>query len=179
MNDATRAGHAGRGEGLSEEELRQIERDHHEGLTIDEICRHYERTGERVSEPALRKYVQLGLMPKSRRVGRDDGKGSRGLYPATAVRQLQELKALMRRYSIEEIKRRGLGVSGEVDVLADSIERVCVQLQTAFAGGEGGASARGLQELERARELGEQLIERLRITRSFVLLRARMEHAEV
>jgi DNA-binding transcriptional MerR regulator len=52
--------------------------------------------GLRVSEATLRKYVQLGLLPRSRRVGtRGRHQGSWGLYPAWTARQVVEIKRLL------------------------------------------------------------------------------------
>src|SRR5262245_18402737 len=82
---------SGDGEGafISERDLRTIHRDFPEGLTSVHIVDIFTTRGIRFSEATFRKYVQQGLLPRSRRVGRK-GKhhGSLGLYPSTTVRRI-------------------------------------------------------------------------------------------
>src|SRR5438045_3364595 len=92
---------------LSDKDLSEIEAAHHEGLTSAQVVELFKSRGIRMSEATFRKYVQLGLLPRSRRVGRK-GKhqGSLGLYPVTTVRRINEVKRMMREsYTIEEIQR--------------------------------------------------------------------------
>ncbi len=72
---------------FTEKELRAIETEHPDGLSAVQIVNLFTRRGVRFSEATFRKYVQEGLLPRSRRVGRK-GKhqGSLGLYPSTTVR---------------------------------------------------------------------------------------------
>ena len=64
-------------------ELAEIERSRPQGLTSRQIVDLFETRGIRFSEATLRKYVQLGLLPRSVRVGRKGKhRGSCGLYPA-------------------------------------------------------------------------------------------------
>jgi hypothetical protein len=61
----------GRASGLLvEEELSEIERQWPGGLTSRQIVDVFTARGFRFSEATLRKYVQLGLLPRSIRVGR-------------------------------------------------------------------------------------------------------------
>ena len=55
---------------LDERELLEIERTWPNGLTSRQIVDVFETRGIRFSEATLRKYVQLGLLPRSVRVGR-------------------------------------------------------------------------------------------------------------
>src|SRR5512139_3699256 len=81
---------------LLEEELGDIERQSPDGLTSRQIVDVFTSRGMRFSEATLRKYVQLGLLPRSVRVGRKGKhRGSCGLYPATAVRQIDHIRRLM------------------------------------------------------------------------------------
>ncbi len=92
---------------ISQEALEQVEREHARGLTSAEILTLLEGFGLKFSEATLRKYVQLGLLPRSVRVGRK-GKhtGSQGLYPATIVRQIFAIKDMMaENLTIEETSR--------------------------------------------------------------------------
>src|SRR3954467_1682319 len=92
---------------LEEEELAEIERSGPDGLTSRQIVDLFETRGIRFSEATLRKYVQLGLLPRSVRVGRK-GKhqGSQGVYPVSVVRQIVTIKRMMAEdRTIEEIQQ--------------------------------------------------------------------------
>ena len=69
--------------------LTNLERQYAAGLTSGDLIDVCASHGIQLSEATLRKYVQLGLLPRSVRVGRKGKhKGSLGLYPARAIRQL-------------------------------------------------------------------------------------------
>ena len=81
----------------------------------------------------MRKYVQLGLLPRSVRVGRK-GKhqGSQGMYPAAVVRQIQRIREMMAQdFTIEEIQREFLFVRGDIEDLERSIAKVFDALREA------------------------------------------------
>ena len=67
---------------LRADEIERVERERAGGITSGEVVRLFEARGAKLSASTFRKYVQLGLLPRSRRVGRK-GKhtGSTGLYP--------------------------------------------------------------------------------------------------
>ena len=98
----------GGAEGLiAEAELVEFERLHPDGLSSAQVVDAFRQRGLKLSEATFRKYVQLGLLPRSRRVGRK-GKhqGSMGLYPATVIRRLNDIRRMMAEsYTIEEIQR--------------------------------------------------------------------------
>lgn len=104
---------------LSASELKRLERKHAEGIRATEAVRVFRDKGERFSAATLRKYVQLGLLPKSRRVGeRGRHKGSSGIYPSRIFRQINEIKrALDAGATLEEVRNGSVGLSGEVDSL--------------------------------------------------------------
>jgi len=87
-------------------EIEQIETERAAGITSGEVVRIFEARGARLSASTFRKYVQLGLLPRSRRVGRK-GKhsGSTGLYPASVVRRIAVIKRMMAAgYTVEDIQ---------------------------------------------------------------------------
>jgi DNA-binding transcriptional MerR regulator len=91
---------------VTEEELQRIERDRAAGITSGEIVRLFEGRGARLSAATFRKYVQMGLLPRSRRVGRK-GKhtGSTGLYPVSVVRRIALIKRMMAEgYTVDDIR---------------------------------------------------------------------------
>ncbi len=80
---------------VTEAELVALESAHPQGLTMFQIIGCLSERGLRISEAKFRKYVQLGLLPQSRRTRCGDRKssGSQGLYPVTAIRYLLEIRA--------------------------------------------------------------------------------------
>src|SRR4051812_28046770 len=78
---------------LADRELEEIERTWPDGMTSRQIVDVFETRGIRFSEATLRKYVQLGLLPRSVRVGRKGKhRGSCGLYPSHVIRRVNVVK---------------------------------------------------------------------------------------
>jgi DNA-binding transcriptional MerR regulator len=91
---------------LDRAEIERVERERATGITSGEVVRLFESRGARLSAATFRKYVQLGLLPRSRRVGRK-GKhtGSTGLYPVSVVRRIAVIKRMMAEgYTVEDIR---------------------------------------------------------------------------
>jgi DNA-binding transcriptional MerR regulator len=91
---------------LAEAEIEQVERERAAGITSGEVVRLFEGKGARLSAATFRKYIQAGLLPRSRRVGRK-GKhtGSTGLYPVSVVRRVALIKRMMAEgYTVEDIR---------------------------------------------------------------------------
>ncbi len=108
---------------LTEAQIRTIELKHAQGLSSQELVAAFEAQGVRFSEANLRRYVQLGLVPRSRRVGQK-GKhlGSRGLYPVRAVRRINTIKRLMsERYTLEEIQAKFLTFKDSIETLDEAL----------------------------------------------------------
>jgi DNA-binding transcriptional MerR regulator len=108
---------------LSEEELDAIERGAPGGLTSRQIIDLFTSRGIRFSEATLRKYVQLGLLPRSVRVGSKGlHQGSKGLYPAAVVRRVNLVKEMMaENLTIEEIQRSFIRFKDEIDGIEKSV----------------------------------------------------------
>ncbi len=108
---------------LTETQLREIEAATPDGLSSQELVAAFATREVKFTEATLRKYVQLGLVPRSRRVGRK-GKhlGSRGIYPVRAVRRINAIKKLMAdHYTIEEIQARFLTFKDRIEALDEAI----------------------------------------------------------
>src|SRR3954469_2549666 len=92
---------------LDAREVDEIERTWPDGMTSRQIVDVFETRGIRFSEATLRKYVQLGLLPRSIRVGRKGKhRGSCGVYPAQVIRRVNAVKGMMAEdRTIEEIQR--------------------------------------------------------------------------
>jgi len=111
---------------LEPEELERIERDFAGGLPAREILEIFRPCGVQLSEATFRKYVQVGLLPRSRRVGRK-GKhqGSRGLYPVESVRRINAIKKMMAEgHTLEDIKRSFLFHRNHIDQLERDLSEV-------------------------------------------------------
>jgi DNA-binding transcriptional MerR regulator len=130
---------------LLEEEIREIERQSPDGLTSRQIVDIFIARGARFSEATLRKYVQLGLLPRSIRVGRKGKhRGSCGMYPAEVVRRVNQVRAMMAAdQTIEDIQRSFARFKEE-------IERVEKGVRELIAGFEREAKGPGLDPDRRA-----------------------------
>ena len=119
--------HTGKSDGLlSDEVLAEIERSNEEGLTSAQIVELFRSRSLKLSEATFRKYVQLGLLPRSRRVGRK-GKhqGSLGMYPVATVRRINEVKRMMgESFTIEEIQQSFLRFRDEIEVVERGLEAI-------------------------------------------------------
>jgi hypothetical protein len=119
----------------------------------------------RFSEATFRKYVQQGLLPRSRRVGRKGKhRGSLGVYPAKTIRRINAVKRLMAdNYTIEEIQRQFLRFSDVIETLEEGIAEVFTRLETEVDGPRFDAQTkRSLQrEIAEARKLADDFLERL------------------
>jgi DNA-binding transcriptional MerR regulator len=111
--------------------LGQLERKYAAGLTSVEILDVFASHDVSLSEATLRKYVQLGLLPRSVRVGRK-GKhqGSQGVYPVSVIRQILRIKQMMAEsYTIEQIQREFLFIRNDVEQLEQMLSRIFKKLE--------------------------------------------------
>jgi DNA-binding transcriptional MerR regulator len=102
---------------LQPADLARIERERAGGVTSREVVRLFERRGGRLSAATFRKYVQAGLLPRSRRVGRK-GKhtGSTGLYPVSVVRRIDLIKRMMAEgLTLEDIRESFVAVKHRLE----------------------------------------------------------------
>jgi hypothetical protein len=170
-------------QGWSEADFERIEREHGAGVSTQHVVDLFEKRGEPLTEATFRKYVQLGLLPRSVRVGlKGKHRGSQGLYPATIVRQVELIRRLMAQgYTIAEIQQEFVFLGGEIDGLGKQLARVLEAMARAAAQAEGSGvgddvSARAIAD---ARALGDELVERLRAIEKRLAVRARMARAAV
>jgi hypothetical protein len=170
------------GPGFSEIELSEIEARNPQGISTQEVVELYAARGERLSEATFRKYVQLGLLPRSVRVGRaGKQRGSHGRYPAAVVRQIDAVRALMAQgLTIQDIQREFLGLRGDIDVLSRQLTQLLATVDRAL--GERAAAAPDEilgRAVADARSQGDGLIEKLRAIEQRLAMRARMARAAV
>ena len=169
----------------SEQDFDELEKEYSDGISVPQIVQLFVDHGERLTESTFRKYVQLGLLPKSVRV-RLKGKqrGSYGLYPASVVRQIQAIRALMAKgCTMEEIQREFLFARGDIEALQRQLQHVYGAFDTALEkevetrSAEAAAALR--QELERLRTEGRTLIAKLEALERRLAMRAKMQRAAV
>jgi hypothetical protein len=123
-----------RGSGvLTSDELREVEGLHGNGVTAVQIVDAFVSRGVRFSEASFRKYVQQGLLPRSKRVGRKGkNKGSLGLYPPKTIRRINEVKRLMGEgYTIEEIQAQFLQFTDLVENVDEAVTELLGRLDAA------------------------------------------------
>lgn len=171
----------GGGSVFADDELEAIEEAHPEGMSVQQIVATFVERGERLTEATFRKYVQLGLLPRSRRVGRKGKRrGSQGLYPSTAVRQLAHIRRLMGQgVTIEEIQKEFLFVRGDIEALGRQLARVFEAFEDAIREhGRDGADPEAIA-LAETRKAGASLLSRLESIERSLMLHARMARAAV
>jgi hypothetical protein len=167
----------------SEAELAELERSHAGGLSTQDVVDLFADHRSPLSEATFRKYVQLGLLPRSVRVSLEGKhRGSRGLYPAAVVRQIELIRRLMAQgYTIQELQQEFLFLGSDIDGLARQLERVLDAVQRAAdrrAEGERADEVIARAVLE-ARGQGDALIKQLRAIERRLAMRARMARAAV
>src|SRR5262245_12026211 len=148
---------------LKEEELRAIEGTYPEGITAVQIVDAFTSRGIKFSEASFRKYVQQGLLPRSRRVGRKGKhRGSLGVYPSKTVRRINAVKQLMvDGYTIEEIQGQFLLYTDLVEGVAENLTELCTRLSRDTDRLDQPARRELAKELTEARKAGDQLVKRL------------------
>jgi hypothetical protein len=168
-------------DGWSEQDLAAVESAHPRGMTVQQIVEAFAARGEKLTEATFRKYVQLGLLPRSVRVARKGKRrGSQGLYPASAIRQIDEIRRLMAQgHTMEEIQREFLFIRGDIEEVAQKLERIYRTVDGVLGERERAADDFAVKQLEEAKALGTELLARLEGIEKRVSMRARMARAAV
>lgn len=150
---------------LSDAEVDEIEATYPDGITAVQVVELFTSRDVRFSEASFRKYVQLGLLPRSRRVGRKGKhRGSMGLYPAKTVRRINEIKRLMADgYTIEEIQAQFLRFTDSLETLEEGFSELFSRLEEEVAAPRfDNQTRRSLtRELKDARQAADDLLARL------------------
>ena len=127
-----------------------LEEEHPQGISAVQIVDFFAPRGVKLAQATFRKYVQLGLLPRSRRVG-EKGKhrGSKGLYPASAVRRIHVIKSLMDEgMTLEDIRHSFIFFRGQLDGVERSLDELFAALEKAIAD-KGELRPSRLKELDR------------------------------
>lgn len=144
--------------------MRRLERTYADGVTSVGILQVFAEAGVQLSEATLRKYVQLGLLPRSVRVGRK-GKhqGSQGIYPVSVVRQIWQIKQMMAKdLTIEQIQRDFLFMRSDLSLLERTLDGVFDKLDAAISGRRSEVLARAVsRDVSDAKGLSKELLSTL------------------
>jgi hypothetical protein len=148
---------------LGDEELRAIETTYADGITAVQIVEVFTGRGIKFSEATFRKYVQQGLLPRSKRVGRKGKhRGSLGVYPAKTVRRINTVKDLMAQgHTIEEIQGQFLLYTDLVEGVAEHLTELATRLAADLAKTDAPTRKALERELADAKRDGDRLVERL------------------
>jgi hypothetical protein len=148
---------------VDERTLSAIEKQSPQGLTSVEILDLFARHGIPLSEATLRKYVQLGLLPRSVRIGRK-GKhqGSQGIYPVNVVRQIVTIKRMMAEdMTIERIAREFLFIRNDMAELERTLSEIFSKLDGALRERRLDKGAAVQRDVVGAQALSRDLVARL------------------
>lgn len=163
---------------IDPETLAQLEKAHVAGLSSVEILDVCARYDVQLSEATLRKYVQLGLLPRSVRVGRK-GKhqGSQGIYPVSVVRQILRIKQMMAEsYTIDQIQREFLFIRSEVEQLESMLTRIFKKLDGVLRERKVERVTSAVQrDVGDARSLSKELMARLEAIESKLTSRSKLD----
>jgi hypothetical protein len=143
--------------------LANLEREYASGLTSSDLIDVCASHGIQLSEATLRKYVQLGLLPRSVRVGRKGKhKGSLGLYPPRAIRQLVRIRDMMAKsYTIEEIRRDFLFVRTDIEQLEQTLGCIFLALAKVMKRRQDTSASLVSREVNQAKKQSRELVTQL------------------
>lgn len=152
-------------------------------MSVQQIVEAFASKGSKLTEATFRKYVQMGLLPRSVRVGRKgQRRGSQGLYPPTTVRQIDHVRRLMTQgFTMEEIQKEFLFVRGDIAALERQLDRVYEALAGAVGDHDAGAEADPVVDaaVVEVHQLGDELLAKLEAVEKRLTMRARMARAAV
>jgi DNA-binding transcriptional MerR regulator len=151
--------------GIDDSVLSGLERQHAAGLTSNALIDLCGAHGIPLSEATLRKYVQLGLLPRSTRVGqKGKHQGSHGVYPVHVFRALLRIREMLAEsYTIEEIRRDFLFARNELEQFEHILVCLFKSLTSAVErrNPEEGSQLMG-REVKELEKQARQLLTRLR-----------------
>jgi DNA-binding transcriptional MerR regulator len=148
---------------LGEEELRAIEGVYADGVTAVQIVDVFTTRGIKFSEASFRKYVQQGLLPRSKRIGRKGKhRGSMGVYPPKTIRRINTVKQLMADgHTIEEIQGQFLLYTDLAEGVEEHLTELLSRLAADIKKSDLPNKAQLERELDSARKDGDRVVEKL------------------
>lgn len=163
---------------LEEGKLEGAERAYIGGITSAELLDLFAQWGVQMSEATLRKYVQLGLLPRSVRVGRKGKhRGSQGIYPVGVLRQILRIKAMMAdNYTIEQIQKDFFFMRSDMHTLEQSMRNIFDTLASIVKERRRRGYAQDLsRDIEKAKHMGGQLMQQLESVEARLTTRVQLQ----
>lgn len=134
-------------------------------MTAADVVRLFSDRGVRLSEATFRKYVQQGLLPRSRRVGRKGKhRGSLGVYPAKTIGRVNAIKRLMAEgFTIEQIQEGYLRYTPMIETLEEQVDDLFARFDEDMASPRLDTKARRhvKKEIAEARKVADDLLRRV------------------
>ena len=116
---------------LTKKEIEKYEKSHPDGISSPEVITIFESKGVKLSEATFRKYIQLGLLPRSKRIGRKGKyRGSRGIYPISIIRKINTIKIMMDEgFTLDDISQGFLLYQNRIEVVSSEIKKIFSELE--------------------------------------------------
>ena len=143
-------------------DIQELEERYPDGVSSADILRVFRKCGVRLSEGTFRKYVQLGLLSRSKRIGKK-GKhqGSIGLYPTSILRQILAIKRMMSEgLTIEQLQKSWLRFRPRIESIEADIAEFIEELEREMEGPH--------FETQRRERLADQIVETRREARDLI-----------
>jgi len=162
---------------FTSQELDSFEQRWPQGVTAQQVVALFQERGIRFSEATFRKYVQLGLLPTSRRVGRKGKhRGSQGVYPVTVIRRINLIKSMMEKdLTLEQIRDSLVAIQ---DGLGQARQSLAELLDTLERRAESGSGRQLRRELQQVRSQAGSLMRRIEKISSRLVVEGSREHRE-
>jgi DNA-binding transcriptional MerR regulator len=157
-----------------ESTLTQVEEQFAGGITSAQLLDVFQG---QLSEATLRKYVQLGLLPRSVRVGcKGKRRGSLGVYPVSVVRLISRIKTMLAQdWTIEQIQRDFLFMRSDLQQLEQSLANIFNTLDEVVSERRRREYALDVAaEVSKASRVGDDLVARLRAIETRLTTRAHL-----
>ena len=115
---------------FTRDELDELQKKFKDGITSAELIALVNARGFRFSESTLRKYVQLGLLPRSKRVGRPgQRRGSIGMYPPNILSHIMEIKrGLKDDRTLDDIRYRA-NILSELEAFSGAFANIAIGMK--------------------------------------------------
>ena len=113
-------------EPFSKLELKKLAQNFPDGISSNEIVQLFQSRGFKFSEATFRKYVQMGLVERCRRVGRKGKhRGSRGLYPISTLDRINSIKMMISgEMTLEQLR----GSYFQIRRRAEEVDRILLEM---------------------------------------------------
>ncbi|MBI3074250.1 MAG: hypothetical protein HYY84_19245 [Deltaproteobacteria bacterium] len=150
---------------VAAEACRDFDREHPEGASCQAILEFFGARGVALSEATFRRYVKLGLVPRSVRVGRKGKhRGSSGLYPVGTATQVNDIRRLTHGdVTIEDLVNSHFLFQKEIAAAGRQLDAIFDAMVASIASAPTSARSRAeLANEERAlRKLSRDVLKRL------------------